>query len=163
MSSLPLRLNTEGYFTDGKNVVAAINKKGILWFPGGGIDDDETPEKAMVREAMEEMGATVSDLKPAGRLEIIWEKEWASVERKTRKKQYRGDDMHFFTGKLVRLETPTGEGAFTGKRLMPIADAIAHIENHRPFEKGVHEYREMQKTILQLLLSRANHPKSEGF
>ena len=146
-----LRPNTEGFFIDGKNVVAAINQKGILWFPGGGIDDGESAEQAMRREAMEEMGATVTNLKEMGRLEIIWGSEWASEERKKRKAAFIGDDMHFFTGKLVKLEKPTGEGAFTGKRLMLIKDAIAHIEKQKPFAKEIEEYRKIQIWILKSL------------
>lgn len=39
----------------------------LLWaFPGGGIEDGETPEQAAVRETSEEVGLEVKAIKPLG-------------------------------------------------------------------------------------------------
>jgi hypothetical protein len=59
-SKLPLRQNCEGYFTDSKgNILAQASEHGYIIFPGGGVEANESPEAALVREALEETGATV--------------------------------------------------------------------------------------------------------
>jgi 8-oxo-dGTP pyrophosphatase MutT (NUDIX family) len=51
-SKLPYRKNCEGYFLyKGSYVIANDTGKGYLEFPGGGVDENEEPETALLREA----------------------------------------------------------------------------------------------------------------
>jgi 8-oxo-dGTP pyrophosphatase MutT (NUDIX family)/predicted double-glycine peptidase len=52
--------------------VLAIKKDGYLLMPGGGIDDGETPELAVAREAIEEADRKILHVKAMGVSECIW-------------------------------------------------------------------------------------------
>lgn len=61
-------------------------------FPGGGVDEGETPEQAVVREAREELGVEVRVIRLAAK---VW---------------FRGDQQFFFLVEQVGGEFGTGEG-----------------------------------------------------
>ena len=60
-------------------------------FPGGGVEDGETPAEAAVREAYEELGVHVR------------------LSEQIHEEVFRGDRFHFFRGEIVGGEFGTGE------------------------------------------------------
>ena len=68
-----LRHTVRGIMVNDKNEVALIHIKGIDRFgyrdhyelPGGGIEENESEEKALVREMREEIGYLIADIKQA--------------------------------------------------------------------------------------------------
>ena len=150
-STLPYRKNCEGYLISNNKILARDSDQGYLIFPGGGIDNNETPEEALQREALEETGAIVeTNLIKLGVIRYDWSAQWAkTAKQKERYKEYRGEEMHFFVGKVKRLVAPSSrEDGWLGERLMPIERAIALINASRPFRSDVQEYREMQLKCL---------------
>lgn len=60
--------------------ILGIKKDGYLLMPGGGIDDGETPELAVAREAIEEADRKVLHLKAMGTSEVIWPEDVQQVK-----------------------------------------------------------------------------------
>lgn len=150
-STLPFRKNTEGYFLDHKGNLLAQHKNNYLSFPGGGVDEKETPSQAIIREAFEETGAKINNLKQIGKLKFIWGKDWAKTEKQRKRyKIFQGEEMHFFTGDILNFENPSilEEDFWKGDKLIPINEAIKIIESGKPFSKDIKEYREMQLKFL---------------
>ena len=159
--SLPFRQNCEGYFVDDKGQILAQDsgQKHII-FPGGGIDENENSEQGLLREAFEETGVIIDGkLKKFGVIHIVWGDNWAKTEKqKKRYAKYRGDEMHFFVGKIKRLEKPRGDpenpnedDVWKGERLMPIKKVIKIIEKCKPFPKYNEEYYNLQLKFLREL------------
>lgn len=152
---LPYRRNCEGYFSyKGDSVIVKDTGKGYIEFPGGGVDENEDPEKALLREAYEEAGIVIEgSLRKIGVLHFIWDKNWAKSEKqKQRYKMFKGEEMHLFSGKVKKLVKPTGdsyESGWDGDRSMPIIKAIKLIEAGKPFSKDIKEYREFQLKALK--------------
>ncbi len=85
-------------------VLVTINQKGENnWrgFPGGGIDEGETPEEAAVREALEEAGVTVTNIKHTG---IIATKRGIQSKVKDRS-NYAGSQTHFVVATFSGINT----------------------------------------------------------
>lgn len=156
-NDLPWRKNCEGYLIiENGEIVVRDTGKGYLEFPGGGVDESESPEKALAREAFEEAGVVLKG--PLTRVKVLhflWGPDWAKTEKqKKRYEQFKGEEMYFFKGHVKELIAPKGDGTesgWTGKRTMKIRDAIESIENSRPFSKEMREYRELQLSILRSL------------
>mgnify|MGYP006291177025 CR=1 FL=1 len=157
--NLPFRKNCEGYFLcdDGK-IIALDTGKGYLELPGGGVDEGENPETALIREAYEEAGVILDgNLKEIEKLSFIWDNNWAKTEKqKKRYAKFKGEEMHFFLGKVKKLVSPpgdpiTGESGWNGERKMSIDNAIEIISNEKPFSKDMAPYREIQLKILNSL------------
>jgi len=55
-------------FNNDRNAVLLLKRRDVpMWvFPGGGIEEEESPEKAIVREVFEETGLTVGNLRKFG-------------------------------------------------------------------------------------------------
>ncbi len=122
---LPFRMNCEGYFFDKSKNVLAKEINGVLIFPGGGVDNNEHIEKAIIRETFEETGAIIKNLRKVGELKFIWDKNWAKTEKQKRRYQkYKGEDMHFFVGEVIKFENldsaKKGEDFWHGEKLIPI-------------------------------------------
>lgn len=159
--NLPFRKNTEGYFIDAKDNILAIDSgKGYLIFPGGGINDGETPTQGIVRETLEETGAIIEgELTSLGQLKIFWDKNWAKTDKqKKRYKKYQGDEMYFFFGKIKNFIEPTGDSEshsqndiWDGQKLMSINNAIKFLEKNKIKTDKTKEYRNLQIKFLNLI------------
>ena len=151
-SRLPFRKNCEGYFFDNSGNVLAREMENFLALPGGGVDENEDIEKALIREALEEAGAIVKNLKKVAELKFVYGPNWAKTEKQRKRyKIFKGEDMHFFCEDIEKFEEPyeKEEDFWNGKKLMPITKAIRIIESKKPFDKYVKEYREIQLKYLK--------------
>jgi len=138
--SLPFRKNCEGYFTDGAgNILAKDTGKGYIEFPGGGINEGETPEASIIRETFEETGAYLEEVKYLGSIKFVWNEAWAKTKKqKARYNHFQGEEMHFFSGKVKELKkTNPHKDIWNGEKLMPIKEAIRLIKKNKPFSKGL--------------------------
>jgi len=131
-TKLPYRKNCEGYFfCDGK-VLAQNTGMGYVLFPGGGIDEGEDPEDAVLRETFEETGAVIKNLKEIGVIRFDWSEDWAKTDKqKKRYEFYRGEEMHLFSGEVDRLEIASGddeESGWEGDVLNSVKDVIDWID-----------------------------------
>jgi 8-oxo-dGTP pyrophosphatase MutT (NUDIX family) len=163
--SLPYRLNCEGYLVLGDNIVARNTEYGYIDFPGGGVDDGEDIKEALKREAFEETGAVIGELKELGIIKTIWPADWAKNEKQRKRfEKYKGDEMHFFTAKVIEFKDPKGDAKENdelnqgkwaeSERLLPIKEAIRIIEGYKPFPKELVEYYEFKLKILKSLSKR---------
>ncbi len=146
---LPFRKNTEGYFLDkNNNILAQVSKEGYLLFPGGGVEEQETPEQGLIRETFEETGAILEEpLEALGKLKIIWDNNWAKTDKqKKRYEHYQGDEMYFFFGRIKEFKQQgEQEDAWQGEKVMPLDKAIKMLEDSR--DKS--EYRKKQLEYLK--------------
>jgi 8-oxo-dGTP pyrophosphatase MutT (NUDIX family) len=155
--NLPYRKNCEGYLVLGDSIIARDTEYGYIDFPGGGVNEQEDIKEALKREAFEEAGVILEgDLKEVGIIKTIWPLDWAKNEKqKKRFEQYKGDEMHFFIGKVKELTEPRGdaeeEGWDVNERLMPIKKAIKIIESYKPFPKELEEYYNYKLKVLKIL------------
>jgi len=163
--NLPLRKNCEGYFTKENKILAKDGEKYYIIFPGGGVEENETPEKGLLRETLEETGAIIkNNIRKIGILKIIWGKDWAKTEKqKERYQKYQGDEMHFFTGEIKEFKQPKGDSEnpkqtdiWEGEKLIQIEKAIEIIEKNKPFTKESEEYHNFQLKILNSLKNKLN-------
>ncbi len=153
-SKLPFRKNCEGYFTDHlRNILAKKSEQGIIMFPGGGIDEGESVEEGMKREAFEEAGVKIKDLKFLRKINIIWGKDWAKTDKqKKRFSLFQGDDMHFFSGKIEEIKENKGEEDYWGEnKTMPLSEAIKIVELTKDLDESTKEYRQVQLSLLREL------------
>jgi len=152
-SKLPYRKNCEGYFFLKDKVLAQYTGKGYVLFPGGGLDEGETPEKAIIRETFEETGAIIKNLKAIRVIYFDWDENWAKTEKqKKRYEIFRGEEMHLFTGEIEKLEEPKGDSeevGWHGERLINIKKLIERIEKNKPFPKNMKEYYCIQLEVMQ--------------
>lgn len=150
--SLPFRVNCEGYFLYSGEVIVRDSGEGYLEFPGGGVDAGESPENALIRETYEETGAVIESLKSLGTLRFVWDENWAKTDKqKKRYSQFQGEEMHFFTGRVIDFRKPTGDGneaGWCGRRTMPVLEALEFIKAGKPYSKELADYRKKQEEIL---------------
>ncbi len=152
-SNLPFRINCEGYFIDNKkNILAHNTKKGYIVFPGGGVNKNESPKEALIRETFEETGAIVENLTKLDVLKIVWSKNWAKTkEQKKRYKLFQGDEMHFFKGfiKEFKNNIEKRKDYWKGNKLMPVKGVIKLIEKDKLSNENEKGYREFQLKFLK--------------
>jgi len=166
-NKLPFRKNTEGYFVDEENnILAQDSGKGYVLFPGGGIEQNEDPAMAMIRETEEETGYSVANIKELGTTHLEWGQDWAKTEKqKIRYQQFKGDEMHFFFGKVKKVDSSRlvhkEEDVWSGNKFMPISKAINIIEQSKPFSSDISEYRNAQLKFLKFVQSKLKNLVSQ--
>jgi hypothetical protein len=119
--------------------------------------------EALKREVFEETGAIISNLKEVGVIKTIWPNDWAKNEKQRKRfEKYKGDEMHFFVGRVDEFKDPLGDqneqgeknnGKWDkGERLMNISKAIKIITDYKPFPKELEEYYSFKIKVLKSLL-----------
>lgn len=146
-TKLPYRKNCEGYFFFGDKILA-VKRGSYIEFPGGGFNEEETAEKAIIRETKEEAGAIIKNLTKIGVIYFDWAKNWAKTEKqKARYKIFRGEEMHLFKGEIVKIEEAKGdkkEKGWEGKKLLEKKDVADFLNSLKPFPKNMQDYYNRQ-------------------
>lgn len=118
-----------------------IDMPGAWQMPQGGIDGDETPREAALRELVEETGVSPDKVEILGEtpgwvnydlppelLGKVWKGRFGGQRQKWVLMRFLGDDAD------IRIDT--GHPEFEEWRWMP---AAALLENIVPFKRGVYE------------------------
>ena len=64
--TVPARVYALAFTSQGRVLLVGDDEPGHWWLPGGGIEDGETPEQALIRELDEEAGAVIDDVELLG-------------------------------------------------------------------------------------------------
>ncbi|MBW2998039.1 NUDIX domain-containing protein [Candidatus Woesearchaeota archaeon] len=151
--SLPYRKNCEGYFVIEDKILAKYTKECYLVFPGGGVDENEKPEDAVLRETFEETCAIIKEpIQKWGVVHFRWDKDWIKTEKQRKRFEiFQGEEMHFFYGTIEEFKEncENYEDYWEGEKLMPISKAIELIEKEKPFNENIKDYREAQLKFLR--------------
>ena len=109
-SKLPWRETSDSFLiSDGK--ILALDKGKYIMYPGGGVDEGETPCQAVRREIKEETGCCVVDLKNVATIDSLWWPQWTEnkPKREARYKQFKGERTHLFVGYIKSFGNPTSQ------------------------------------------------------
>jgi 8-oxo-dGTP pyrophosphatase MutT (NUDIX family) len=153
---LPYRKNCEGYFVRDGKVVALDTGLGYIEFPGGGVDEGEEPNEALIREAYEEAGVIINgELEKIEQFNFVWGKNWVKNDKQRKRyEEFQGEEMHFYKGKIKELVEAKGDGVeegWKGEVLMDIDDAIEAIKNEKVVDEEALGYQKFQLKILESL------------
>lgn len=96
----PIRKRSEVYIIKDNTILFGIPSKEYSTYiiPGGKIENDETPEQAAVREAKEEVGIIVKDLKYLNKTIIKYSGTSANPYIQKNIDRYSGVEIHTFIG-----------------------------------------------------------------
>ena len=152
--NLPFR-ETSDCFLIYQGKIVAKDMGYYVAFPGGGVDEGESPLEAANREIIEETGAVTSNLVHLGSIKWIWHPEWANTpKRKDRYSKYQGELVNFIYGNVLSFGKPTSDegDAWEGNILLDINDVIElSIKNANRDPPNMFNYREAQLITLKLL------------
>lgn len=168
---LPFREKAEALLIhDGK--IVAQDKGRYIQFAGGGIDEGESPEKALRREIKEEIGCTVDKLQKIADIDAVWWPEWTEgkSKREARYAEFQGERSYIYIGFVDKLGEPTSneddawKGGVEGN-LMSLDKAIKMSEDAL---NGAHPnflcYHQVQLTALKSIkyFKEALSPNGNG-
>ncbi len=152
---LPYRETSDCFLIYKGKLIAKVMDGKYLAFPGGGVDDGETPTEAASREVMEEVGAKLSSLHYMGHMKWVWNPEWAANEkRRKRYAIYQGEDIHFMVGVVSSFVKPTSDegDAWEGDILMSIDEVENYIRASRERDHpNMENYHLFQLTMLNVV------------
>ncbi|MEN7982300.1 MAG: hypothetical protein ABFQ65_02545 [Nanoarchaeota archaeon] len=88
-------------------------------------------------------------------INFVWGFNWAKSEKQKRRyKEFQGEEMHFFIGRVKELICPKGDSCEAGWENnveMQIKEVIEIIKKEYPFDEDIKEYREFQLKMLREL------------
>lgn len=107
-SQLPYRKTTDGFLIY-QGELLAQDRGHYLQLVGGGLAHEENPTAAQIREAKEETGAILTDVRLIADIQWIWPPTWADTfKRKKRYAKFQGEHIYLLTGQVNRFIPPTG-------------------------------------------------------
>ena len=104
-AKLPYRVKSEVVIKGPGDTVVSTKEKGYHEFPGGGLDPKESPKAAVIREAMEETGIALKNIKKVSVSEHAFPDSWKGLG--SWKKKYKGFKIHHFTAEPKSVQKPT--------------------------------------------------------
>jgi 8-oxo-dGTP pyrophosphatase MutT (NUDIX family) len=115
--ALPYRIVTIGFIAmeDGSIISDIVRnhktkKEDFVNFPGGGVDEGETPQQGFIRELLEETGVVANKLKLEKRVQWDWPPEWAQTDKQRKRyKEFRGEDVYIFSGTVSSMSKATSK------------------------------------------------------
>jgi 8-oxo-dGTP pyrophosphatase MutT (NUDIX family) len=133
------------------NQILLQKRDGYVEMPGGGVDPGENLAQTAQREAMEEVGAKLKNLRPVGVVDAKWypgikETDWGMELWE----QYRGSRTHFYIAEIDgALRTPTSDEGdrWYGVKWMDCTEALEFMYS-LPNSYGMKEYRDKQKSVI---------------
>lgn len=131
------------YRKDGKFAVHRIKRDDSFgkctYFetPGGGIDEKETPDEAVIRECKEELGYEIEIIQPIG----IIKDQYALIGR--------NNINYYFLAKQKRL---------TGKHYVSEGDSLIDKTLYLPIDEIIELYENLPDKMIPLLLKRRELP-----
>lgn len=89
----PERLSAYALLIGDDNRLLVVRHRGLLFLPGGGVDDGETLDKAVCREVLEEVGWTIQVVREVGHA--------GQYAFQPVKRRHVNKISHFFTAKIT--------------------------------------------------------------
>lgn len=162
--TLPFRPTSDCFLIYNGKLVAQ-NHGHYIAFPGGGIDEGETPLAGATREVLEEVGAKLKhDLVYLGEITWVWNPEWPNNEkRKERYQKFQGERVYFFFGIVNSFTKATSDEGdeWKGSVSMTIDKAVSIAENlyksNHPNQLAYKTYQVACLYFIKALLQQTNN------